>query len=304
MLVKTKAIVISSLKFQEKSLIVKCFTLSDGLKSYFVRDAFSARKGNQKIAYFQPLTLIEIEAIHKNKGTLEQFKEIKINSPFQTIHSDVVKSTMTLFLSEMLHHSIHEEEKNEPLFHFIESALQWFDHHDEIANFHLIFLLEITKFLGFYPDISEIQFPFFEMKVPIRFRATGFDTTLIFKHDSSGQMFHFSLPFVPTTVTFDSEKWIISKSSVQLLTKAESKVVSPGGVSVYPNPFQDTLILANRGAGKANIQIFNSEGKKVAVQKLESGIEKKIILSGLPSGTYTVRFEEGGKQFTARLIKE
>ncbi len=164
MLVKTKAIVISSLKFQEKSLIVKCFTLSDGLKSYFVRDAFSSRKGNQKIAYFQPLTLIEIEAVHKNKGTLEQFKEIKINSPFQTIHSDVVKSTMTLFLSEMLHHSIHEEEKNEPLFHFIESALQWFDHHDEIANFHLIFLLEITKFLGFYPDISEIQFPFFEMK--------------------------------------------------------------------------------------------------------------------------------------------
>ena len=164
MLVKTKAIVISSLKFQEKSLIVKCFTQSDGLKSYFVRDAFSSRKGNQKIAYFQPLTLIEIEAIHKNKGTLEQFKEIKITSPFQTIHSDVVKSTITLFLSEMLHHSIHEEEKNEPLFHFIESALQWFDHHDEIANFHLIFLLEITKFLGFYPEIGEIQFPFFEMK--------------------------------------------------------------------------------------------------------------------------------------------
>lgn len=164
MLVKTKAIVISSLKFQEKSLIVKCFTLSDGLKSYFVRDAFSSRKGNQKIAYFQPLTLIEIEAIHKNKGTLEQIKEIKIDSPFQTIHSDVVKSTMTLFLSEMLHHAIHEEEKNESLFDFIESALHWFDHHDEITNFHIVFLLETTKYLGFYPDVSDIQLPFFDMK--------------------------------------------------------------------------------------------------------------------------------------------
>ena len=164
MLVKTKAIVISSLKFQEKSLIVKCFTLSDGLKSYFVRDAFSSRKGNQKIAYFQPLTVLEIEALHKNKGTLEQIKEIKIDSPFQTIHSNIVKSTLTLFLSEMLHHSIHEEEKNESLFHFIESALHWFDHHDEIANFHLIFLIEITKYLGFYPDITESQLPFFEMK--------------------------------------------------------------------------------------------------------------------------------------------
>jgi DNA repair protein RecO (recombination protein O) len=164
MLVKTKAIVISSLKFQEKSLIVKCFTMSDGLKSYFVRDAFSSRKGNQKIAYFQPLTVVEIEALHKNKGTLEQIKEIKIDSPFQTIHSNIVKSTLTLFLSEMLHHSICEEEKNESLFHFIESALHWFDHHDEIANFHLIFLLEITKHLGFYPDVTEAQLPYFEMK--------------------------------------------------------------------------------------------------------------------------------------------
>jgi DNA repair protein RecO (recombination protein O) len=163
-LVKTKAIVISALKFQEKSLIVKCFTLSDGLKSYFVRDAFSSRKTSQKIAYFQPLTILEIEAVHKNKGTLEQLKEIKINTPFQTIHSDIVKSTMALFLSEMLHHAIHEEEKNESLFHFLESALNWFDHQDEITNFHLIFLLETTKYLGFYPDITEVHFPFFEMK--------------------------------------------------------------------------------------------------------------------------------------------
>ena len=77
MQIKTKAIVISSVKYQEKSLIVKCFTLSDGLKSYFIRDAFSSRKSNQKIAYFQPLTILEIEAVHKNKGTLENFKEIK-----------------------------------------------------------------------------------------------------------------------------------------------------------------------------------------------------------------------------------
>ncbi|MET3027314.1 DNA repair protein RecO [Flavobacterium sp. UW10123] len=163
MLVKTKAIVISSLKFQEKSLIVKCFTLSSGLKSYFVRDAFSSRKASQKIAYFQPFSILEIEAVHKNKGTLENFKEIKSAVPFQTIHTDIVKSTMVMFLSEMLHYSIQEEEKNEQLFLFLETALTWLDHHDEISNFHLILLLEITKYLGFYPDISEIDLPFFEM---------------------------------------------------------------------------------------------------------------------------------------------
>jgi DNA repair protein RecO (recombination protein O) len=163
MLVKTKAIVISALKFQEKSLIVKCFTLSSGLKSYFVRDAFSSRKASQEIAYFQPLTILEIEAVHKNKGTLENFKEIRLAVPFQSIHSDIVKSTMVMFLSEMLHYSIQEEEKNESLFLFLETALSWLDHHDEISNFHLILLLETTKYLGFYPDVSEIDLPFFEM---------------------------------------------------------------------------------------------------------------------------------------------
>lgn len=163
MLVKTKAIVISSLKFQEKSLIVKCFTLSNGLKSYFVRDAFSSRKASQKIAYFQPFSILEIEAVHKNKGTLENFKEIKSAVPFQTIHTDIVKSTMVMFLSEMLHYSIQEEEKNEQLFLFLETALTWLDHHNEISNFHLILLLEITKYLGFYPDVLEIDLPHFEM---------------------------------------------------------------------------------------------------------------------------------------------
>lgn len=163
MQVKTKAIVISSLKFQEKSLIVKCFTLSSGLKSYFVRDAFSSRKASQKVAYFQPFSILEIEAVHKNKGTLENFKEIKSAIPFQSIHTDIVKSTMVMFLSEMLHYSIQEEEKNEQLFLFLETALTWLDHHDEISNFHLILLLEITKYLGFYPDLSENNLPFFEM---------------------------------------------------------------------------------------------------------------------------------------------
>lgn len=163
MLVKTKAIVISSLKYQEKSLIVKCFTESDGLKSYFVRDAFSSRKSNQKIAYFQPLTILEIEAIHKNKGTLENFKEIKIAIPFHSIHSNVIKSTMVMFVSEILHHAIHEEEKNENLFTFLETALHWLDNHNETSNFHLILMLETSKFLGFYPDVSELDFKFFDI---------------------------------------------------------------------------------------------------------------------------------------------
>lgn len=163
MLVKTKAIVLSALKYQEKSLIVKCFTQSEGLKSYFVPSAFSAKKSSQRIAYFQPLNILEIEANHKNKGSLEHFKEVKISVPYQTLNLEIVKSTIVIFLSEVLHHAIKEEEKNESLFTFLETALIWLDTHDEIANFHIILLLEITKFLGFYPDDSEVDLPFFDI---------------------------------------------------------------------------------------------------------------------------------------------
>jgi len=160
---KTKAIVLSAIKYQEKSLIVKCFTQSDGLKSYFIASAFSSKKSNQKIAYFQPLNLLEIEANHKNKGTLEHFKEVKLAYNYQSINTDIVKSAMVFFLSEVVNNSVFEEEKNENLFSFLETSLLWLDANDSVSNFHLIFLLELTKFLGFYPQIQETHFAYFEM---------------------------------------------------------------------------------------------------------------------------------------------
>lgn len=163
MLVKTKAIVISSLRYQDKSLIVKCFTESDGLKSYYVRDAFSSKKSSQKTVYFRPLTILEIEAAHKNKGTLEYFKEVKLAYPYSSVTTDIVKTTIALFVSEMLHHCIKEEEKNQNMYSFLEAALLWFDSHDEAVNFHLILMMEMTKYLGFYPSLPNSDCYFFEM---------------------------------------------------------------------------------------------------------------------------------------------
>ena len=162
MLVKTKAIVISTLRYQEKSLIVKCFTEAAGLKTYFVQSAFSSKKSSQRIAYFQPLNILEIEAMHKNKGTMESFKEVRLASDYSP-NLDIVKNTILLFVSEVLHYSIQEEEENQELFNYLESALRWLNQHDTIANFHMILLVNISRFLGFYPDVSSIEEPFFEI---------------------------------------------------------------------------------------------------------------------------------------------
>jgi len=210
MQVKTKAIVLSSLKYQEKSLIVKCFTESDGLKSYFVPSAYSSKKANQKIAYFQPLSLLEIEAIHKNKGTLEHFKEIRLAHSYYTINTDIVKSTLVIFLSEILHHAIKEEEKNQNLFSFLETALLWLDTHDEVTNFHLILMTEVTKYLGFYPDDSEIDFPFFDTK-------EGYFTPFQNTHTLSDHETHLLKRLLQ--LKFDSDQKVFAGIERQLLLK-------------------------------------------------------------------------------------
>ncbi len=164
MQVTTNAIILTSLKYGDTSLIVKAFTLSDGLKSYLLKGILSAKKGRKlKAAYFQPLTQLEIVASHRNKGTLENIREAKVNYHYQTLHTQVLKNALTLFLAEVLSNAIYEEEVNIPLFNYVETTLQWLDIHDKVANFHLYFLVVLTKYLGFYPDTNNQDAGYFDL---------------------------------------------------------------------------------------------------------------------------------------------
>ncbi|MGY0406796.1 MAG: DNA repair protein RecO [Polaribacter sp.] len=156
-IISTKAIVLGAIKYSDTSLIVKCYTEQDGLKSYLVRGVLKAKKRGIKAAYFQPLTQLNIISNHTSKSTLHSLKEVQVLHPFKTIYNDVVKQSIVLFLSEVLSYSIQEEEKNSALYHYLETALIWLDVHTKIANFHLLFLLNLTRFLGFYPDIYNIK---------------------------------------------------------------------------------------------------------------------------------------------------
>lgn len=153
--VHTKAIVISSLKYGDTSLIVKCFTEEEGVKSYLVRGVLKPKKKGLKAAYFQPLTQLKIIANHNTKNALNSIKELQVIQPYQTIHTDIIKQSVVFFLSEVLSNSIQEEEQNKTLYSYLETAFTWLDVHDKISNFHLLFLLNLTGFLGFYPDMSE-----------------------------------------------------------------------------------------------------------------------------------------------------
>jgi len=156
----TKAIVLSALKFGDTSLIVKCFTEKEGVKSYLIRGILKSKKGKLKPAYFQPLTQLLLTANHNNKGTLNSIKEVQVLFPYETIPTSIVKQSIVLFLSEVLASIIKEEEENNALYNYIEAGLIWLDTHNSTSNFHLLFLLNLSYFLGFYPDIDENAFQF------------------------------------------------------------------------------------------------------------------------------------------------
>ena len=65
------------------------------------------------------------------------------------------KLALSLFTAEFLYHALRSEQQNEPLFAYLVDAMQWLDMSDSgYANFHLTFLMRLSRFLGFYPNLE------------------------------------------------------------------------------------------------------------------------------------------------------
>lgn len=163
MLVTTPAIIISALKYGEADLIVKAYTYSDGLKTYMLKGVLKSKKGKFKASQFQLLTQLEVVARHRNQGKMEYLKDAKVKHTYTSLHTNMVKGAMLMFLAEVLKNAIREEEANRELFEYLETSLMWLDLHDQIANFHLLFLLNLTRYLGFYPDADARELDYFNL---------------------------------------------------------------------------------------------------------------------------------------------
>ncbi|MFC2102076.1 DNA repair protein RecO [Bacteroidota bacterium] len=158
MLHKTRGIVLHSFKYSESSLIVKAFTESFGLQSYMLKGVRS-QKAKNKPALFQPLTLLELVVYHKEKTSLHPVKEVRLAIPTHSTASDIRKSSIALFLAELIYRSIREEETNSHLFEFLWNGfIQLDETEDAIADFHLLFSMKLCRFLGFQPQENHSEY--------------------------------------------------------------------------------------------------------------------------------------------------
>jgi DNA repair protein RecO (recombination protein O) len=154
MLHSTRGIVLHTVKYSETSVIAKIYTELFGLQSYLVR---GIRKQRSKIrpVLLQHLTLVDLVVYHKEKSSLQTIKEIQIAYPYKSVPFDIRKSSLALFINELLYKSIKEEEANRKLFDFIWGSCVFLDETTKtIHYFHLWFMVHLTAFLGFIPQMN------------------------------------------------------------------------------------------------------------------------------------------------------
>lgn len=165
MIAKTQGIVFHQIKYSESSLIVKIFTREFGIQSYLVKGVRS-KKSKISPALLQHLSLVDIVASHKEKSNLHYIQEIRSAHQYTSIPYDMTKSSITLFVNELLLKAIREEEANTDLFDFIFKSMQWLDLATEnYVNFHLIFAVQLSRYLGFYPrGIYSPSTPYFDLE--------------------------------------------------------------------------------------------------------------------------------------------
>ncbi|WP_299520735.1 DNA repair protein RecO [Winogradskyella sp.] len=164
MLTKNNSIVLSKLKYKDNDLIVRCYTEQRGVVSYILRGVLKSKKSHTKTVYFQVLSQLQIVEDFKPNRQLQNMKEVKPNYIYKSLHSNVYKSAIVLFLSEILSVVLREEEKNEALYNYIQTALQYLDSEEQYSNFHLLFLLKLTRYLGFQPETLNIDYPYFNLE--------------------------------------------------------------------------------------------------------------------------------------------
>lgn len=165
MLHKTRGIVLKTTNYSESSVIVQAFTEKFGLQSYLI-NGVKKPKAKIRLNMLQPLHLLEMVVYHKPNGSLQRIAELRNQPALQNIPYDVVKSSLALFINEVLYKSLKLHYEDELLFNYIFNSVELLDKSEVgLANFHLFFLLGLTKYLGFYPDRSmEGKALFFDLK--------------------------------------------------------------------------------------------------------------------------------------------
>jgi DNA repair protein RecO (recombination protein O) len=156
---KTKAIVLKNIKYNDSSIITHLYTKEFGKQTYFLK-GIRSKKSKIKINLFQALSILEIDTIQKAKSNIYSIKEAKPNYIINEANNNILKSSISFFIAEILYKVTENEEMDKNLFSFIEEFIIELDNSVKVNNLHIIFLIRLTSYLGFLPNTNENNFEF------------------------------------------------------------------------------------------------------------------------------------------------
>ena len=152
MIRKIRGIILHTTRYGESSLVVHCYTEQYGRQVYMVKGVRKSRKQNRS-NLFQPLFILDFEVYHKDDREIQLVKEVSRTMPLNSLPFDMVKSAQAIFMAEVIYRVVREEESNPMLAHFLLSSIQYLDALEKASpDFHILFLFQLSRHLGFYPQ--------------------------------------------------------------------------------------------------------------------------------------------------------
>ncbi|MBI1184357.1 DNA repair protein RecO [bacterium] len=146
-----RGIVLGFIKYGESSVIARIFTEKHGLVPFMVQGVFR-KKARISASQLQPLTLLDMVYYFRDNKQVQNIKEVRANPPLNIIQSNVVKSSLAIFASDVLKQLLKNTGSEPDLFHEVyaqvvalngaEEASAYWPHH---------FLIEVAKTQGFAP---------------------------------------------------------------------------------------------------------------------------------------------------------
>lgn len=161
MIEKTRGVVLHQLKYTDSGIVAQLYTRKFGRQSFLIKGLRNKNKGRQ-IVFFQPMFILDLVFYYKESRGMQIIKEYSVAYTPSDIHTNIKKTSVALFLGEVLTSVLREESPNENLFDFIEESVKYFDSSKEgFANFHIAFLASLCSFLGFEPGLRPGQNGFY-----------------------------------------------------------------------------------------------------------------------------------------------
>ena len=152
MLSKTRGLVLNTIKYTDNSVISHIYTEHFGRQSFMISGT-RGKTSSARINLLQHLSILEMEVYFKQTRDLQKTKEIRLHENFSSIPYNPVKNAVALFVAEVMYRTLQEQESNFPLFSYLLNAIKILDLSEKgYANFHLIFLTGLTRYLGFFPQ--------------------------------------------------------------------------------------------------------------------------------------------------------